>query len=225
MVGGYLSGIFASSPIGPLQQHMARVVECVDHLQPFFQAVLNGDETVRGQQLKEIVRLEHVADELKKELRLKLPTSLFMPVDRRDMLEILSMQDEVAGVARDLAGMVDARAMSLPTEIREPYMELLETCIRACHEAAQAISELDELIETGFDNSERKRVGTVLAELDGTEQLTDQQAAGLSAGIMALEDSHPPVQIMFLYRLVDLTAGIADCAQRVGSRLQLTLAR
>jgi hypothetical protein len=30
---------------------------------------------------------------------------------------------------------------------------------------------------------------------------------------------------MFLYRAIDLTSTVADCAQRVGSRLQLTLAR
>jgi predicted phosphate transport protein (TIGR00153 family) len=225
MVGGYLTGIFGSSPVRPLQTHMTQVVECVTQLAPFFEAVLSGDTQARQASLQKIVQLEQAADELKKELRLNLPTSLFMPVDRRDMLQVLTMQDKVAGVARDIAGLVDARDMALPAEMREAYMELLATCIQSCTQAHSAISELDELIETGFDNSERKRVNKMLNELDDLEHQTDQQAAALSAIIMGLEASYPPVQIMFLYRLIDLTAKIADCAQRVGSRLQLTLAR
>lgn len=225
MVGGYLSGIFASSPIGPLQHHMKHVVECVSRLEPFFDAVLSGDTQKRHSIYEEIVVLENGADDLKKELRLNLPTSLFMPVDRRDMLSMLTMQDKVAGAARDIAGLVDGRSMILPQEIQEGYMGLVKTCIKSCAQAHEAIGELDELIETGFDNSERKRINQMLSELDGLEHQTDLQAADLERILMKLEDSVPPVQIMFLYRLVEKTAKIADRAQRVGSRLQLTLAR
>ena len=225
MVGGYLTGIFASSPIGPLQKHMERVVECVRQLTPFMQAVLDGDTERRHALAQDMVKLENAADELKKELRLHLPTSLFMPIDRRDMLEILAMQDEVAGVARDLTGMMDARAMTIPESMGPGFLELANTCVQACEQAYTAISELDELIETGFDNAERTRIGGMLNELDALEHWTDEQAAALAGTLMALEAELPPVQVMFLYRAIDLTSTIADCAQRVGSRLQLTLAR
>lgn len=225
MVGGYLSGIFASSPIGPLQKHMERVLECVAQLVPFFEAVLAGNAEQRTALHEHIVLLEHKADRLKKDLRLHLPTSLFMPIDRRDMLEILAMQDEVAGVARDLSGLVHARSMTIPEPLQAVYRDLVRTCVDACEQAHNAIKELDELIETGFDNSERTRIGEMLNELDNLEHQTDEQAAELSAILMSLEDELPPVQVMFLYRAIDLTATIADCAQRVGSRLQLTLAR
>jgi predicted phosphate transport protein (TIGR00153 family) len=225
MVGGYLSGIFASSPIGPLQKHMERVVECVSQLTPFLEAVLDGDTERRHAIAEDIVRLEHKADELKKELRLHLPTSLFMPIDRRDMLEVLAMQDEVAGVTRDLTGMMDARSMTIPESMSAGFLELARTCVQAVEQAHTAISELDELIETGFDNSERTRIGGMLSELDALEGWTDEQAAALAGSLMALEDDLPPVQAMFLYKAIDLTSNIADCAQRVGSRLQLTLAR
>ncbi len=225
MVGGYLSGIFASSPIGPLQKHMERVVECVQQLTPFMEAVLDGDAERRHAITQDIIRLEHKADDLKKELRLHLPTSLFMPIDRRDMLEILSMQDEVAGVTRDLTGMMDARSMTIPEPLGPGFLELARTCVQACEQAHTAIRELDELIETGFDNAERTRISGMLNELDAIEHWTDEQAAALAGTLMALEDDLPPVQAMFLYRAIDLTSNIADCAQRVGSRLQLTLAR
>jgi predicted phosphate transport protein (TIGR00153 family) len=225
MIGGYLSGIFASSPIGPLQQHMAGVLACVTELRGLTDAVIRGDMASRDAHHQRIVDLEHEADERKKDLRLHLPTSLFMPIDRRDMLEILTMQDEVAGAVRDVAGMICGRNMALPEPITEAYLQLVETCIRACEEADRAISELDELIETGFDNSERQRISAMLVELDATEHESDVQAAAIARLLMELEDDYHPVHVMFLYRVLDKTAEVADRAQRVGSRLQLTLAR
>ena len=41
----------------------------------------------------EICRLESEADEIKNDIRGHLPKSIFMPVDRRDLLEILILQD------------------------------------------------------------------------------------------------------------------------------------
>ncbi|MEJ2533905.1 MAG: TIGR00153 family protein [Gammaproteobacteria bacterium] len=225
MIGGYLSGIFASSPIGPLQQHMKKVLKCVRELWPFTQAVVRGDTEAVAAHHARIIELEREADDLKKELRLDLPTSLFMPIDRRDMLEILTMQDKVAGAVRDVAGIITGRSMSIPEPMAEPYEHLVNTCVRACEQAFKAISELDELIETGFDNAERKRISGMLVELDATESETDVQAANLRNLLMELEDDYHPVHIMFLYRVLDRTATIADRAQRVGSRLQLTLAR
>ena len=225
MKGAYLSGIFAHSPIGPLQKHMSDVLECVKELQPFIQAVLAGDTQQRTLHHERIIELEQHADKLKKKLRRHLPTSLFMPIDRRDMLEILHMQEKLADAVRDVAGILAGRNMQLPEVMAQPYLELVETCISACKKAHEAIRELDELIVTGFDNSERKRISEMLAELDNLEATTDTQSAALSQTLMSLENDYPPVHVMFLYRVLDRTATIADRAQSVGSRLQLILAR
>ena len=225
MVGGYLSGIFGSSPVRPLQKHMEQVVECVNELIPYVEAVLAGDKTSRDLHHKRIIDLEHKADDLKKELRLQLPSSLFMPIDRRDVLEVLTMQDFVAGAVRDVAGVIVGRNMVIPENMASNYRELVATCVKSCEQAYLAINDLDELIETGFGDNERERVGNLLIELDHIEQTTDEQAITLCHLIFALEDELPPVNVMFLYRVINKTSGIADRAQRVGSRLQLMLAR
>jgi len=225
MVGGYLSGIFGSSPVRPLQEHMKKVVECVHELLPFVDAVLAGDVNRRKEHHEHIIRLEHEADRLKKDLRLHLPTSLFMPVDRRDVLEVLTMQDRVAGAARDVAGIIVGRNMAIPDPMKAGFREFVATCVAACDKASETIRELDELIETGFDKSERERVSKLLGELDAIEHQTDEQAVRLGNILFELEPNLPPVAVMFLYRVLDKTGGIADRAQRVGSRLQLMLAR
>jgi hypothetical protein len=225
MSGSYLSGIFGKSPVRPLQEHMEKVVSCVSELIPFTQAVLNNDQPARVLHHQKIVAMENEADALKKELRLHLPNSLFMPIDRRDVLEVLTMQDMVAGRARNVAGLIIGRDMQIPDTMAKGYEELVHRCIDACTQAYTAIRELDELIETGFGKAERERVGGLLYELDVIEQHTDEQQIGLRGELFKLEDELHPVNVMFLYKVIDSTGGIADRAQRVGSRLQLMLAR
>lgn len=225
MVGGYLSGIFGASPVRPLQEHMKQVLACTRELPAFTAAVIEGDDARRNQHHANIIDLEHRADALKKDLRLHLPTSLFMPVDRRDVLEVLTMQDRVAGAVREVAGVIVGRRMRIPASMQGQFQQLVDTCVAACAKAHDAIRELDELIETGFDKSERDRVGNLLRELDAIEHESDEQLIRLYRELFELEDKMPPVQVMFLYRVLDRTAGIADRAQRVGSRLQLMLAR
>ena len=225
MSGSYFSKIFGKSPVTPLQEHMEKVVQCVNELTPFTRAVLNCDDQARDVHHQNIITMENEADALKKELRLRLPSSLFMPIDRRDILEVLTMQDMVAGSARDVAGLISGRNMRIPKSLAKGYKKLVKRCIDSCIQAHIAISELDELIETGFGKIERKRVGRLLIKLDSIEQATDEQQVVLRSELFKLENELHPVNIMFLYKVIDKTGTIADRAQRVGSRLQLMLAR
>ena len=225
MSASYLSGIFGNSPVKPLQEHMEKIVACVSELTPFTKAVLKNDQPGLILHHQNIVTMENEADALKKDLRLRLPSSLFMPIDRRDVLEVLTMQDMVAGSARDVAGLIIGRNMIIPKSMAKGYKKLVKRSIDACKQAYIAISELDELIETGFGKVERKRVGRLLIKLDVIEQDTDAQQVLLRNELFKLENELHPVNIMFLYKIIDLTGNIADRAQRVGSRLQLMLAR
>jgi predicted phosphate transport protein (TIGR00153 family) len=225
MSASYLSGIFGNSPVRPLQEHMEKIVACVSELTPFTKAVLKHDEQGLAIHHQNIVTMENEADALKKDLRLRLPSSLFMPIDRRDVLEVLTMQDMVAGSARDVAGLIFGRNMVIPKSMAKGYKKLVKRSIDACKQAYIAISDLDELIETGFGKVERKRIGRLLIKLDVIEQHTDELQVVLRNELFKLENELHPVNIMFLYKVIDLTGNIADRAQRVGSRLQLMLAR
>jgi len=106
--------LFGTSPVRPLQKHMEKVVECVSQLEPLFDAVIANDLVSVDQIQERIVALEHDADDLKHDLRLNLPRSLFLPVERRDLLEVLTMQDKIANRAKDIAGIIRGRRMPSP---------------------------------------------------------------------------------------------------------------
>ncbi|MGB5395593.1 MAG: TIGR00153 family protein [Gammaproteobacteria bacterium] len=224
-IGSYMSGIFGSSPVAPMQQHMDKVMVCVTELVPLFNAVMREDWESVAEHRNTISNLEKDADKLKKELRLHLPKGLFMPVSRQDLLEVLSMQDMIANKSKDIAGVILGRKMTLPDVIHEDYIHYVQRCVDACRQAQTAINQLDELVETGFSGHEIKLVSDMIHKLDLIESDTDALEAAIRNKIFAIEKELNPVDVMFLYKIIEWTGEVADRAQRVGSRLQLMLAR
>ncbi|MCB1871680.1 MAG: DUF47 family protein, partial [Gammaproteobacteria bacterium] len=90
-----ISAMFGKSPFKAMQKHMRIVDECVAEVPGLFQALVDNDAALISQKDK-IFEKEEAADELKNTLRHHLPKSIFMPVDRRDLLELLDMQDSIA---------------------------------------------------------------------------------------------------------------------------------
>lgn len=224
-VGDYLSGIFGNSPVKPMQQHMQQVIACVSELIPFFQAVIaqkwDEADTIQGK----ISLMEKEADKLKKQIRLHLPKGMFMPVSRRDLLEVLTMQDRIANAAKDIAGTILGRKMVLPEQISGDYLPFVQRCVDACLQAQTAINELDELVETGFRGHEVNLVQSMIQELDVIESDTDKLEMKIRHAVYSIEKELPPIDAMFLYKVIERTGDVADRAQQVGSRLQLLLAR
>lgn len=220
----YLTNLFGRSPIRPLQEHMVKVHACVQQLKTLFYAVIADDQDAVAKAREDIVRLEHDADKLKWELRHHLPTGLFMPVDRRDLLDVLMMQDKIANQAKDIAGLILGRHMSLPKPMHELFIKYGERSIAASTQALKIIQELDELVETGFRGIEVERVQDMISDLNAIESETDKLQIGLRDILFGLEDDLRPTDVMFLYQLIEGVGKVADLAQRVGSRLQLLLA-
>ena len=197
----------------------------MSQLEPLFDAVLADDRAAVNEVQERIVALEHDADDLKHDLRLHLPRSLFLPVERRDLLEVLTMQDNIANRAKDIAGLIRGRRMSLPADVGPRFKDFVKRGIDACLQAQKAVNELDELVETGFRGAEVALVQDLINELDRIETDTDTIQVEVRAKVFAIERDLPPIDAMFLYRVIDWTGDIGDRAQRVGSRLQLMLAR
>ena len=217
--------LFARSPIGPLQEHMEKVHAACAALPQFFQAVFSNNWAEVEKERNNIAQLEHEADDMKKELRLHLPKSLFMPVARTDILEMLQLQDLIANRAKDISGIVLGRRMQFPEKIQTLYLNFLQRCIDAAAQANKVISELDNLLETGFSGEEVNIVENMIHELDKIENDTDAMQIAIRYELFQLEKNMNPIDVMFLYKVFDWTGDLADRAQRAGNQLQVMLAK
>jgi len=222
---GSIFNVFGPSPIRPIEQHMRKVTQCAKKLHPFLTAVLSGDWENANILQQKIATLETEADRIKRDLRLHLPAGLFLPVSRTDLLELLSAQDRIANKAEDIAGLIVSRQMIIPQALAEHLMLFLEQCIDAAKQACKAINELDELLESGFRGSEVKIVEEMIMKLDEVEHDCDDKLADIRHRIFELEKELPPIEVIFLYKLVQWIGDLADHAQTVGGRLQILIAR
>ena len=218
-------GIFGRSPIKPMQKHMDKIHACVVELMPFFRHSLGKDWENAAKRQKNIIELEASADELKKEIRLHLPNSLLMPVARTDLLGLLTSQDKIASKVKHIAGLVYGRRMGFPELVVDKYMEFLQRSIDASALAKKAINELDELVETGFRGKEAKIVENMILELDQVERDTDNKHVELRQVLFSIEKDLDPIDVIFLYKVIDWTSELADRAQHVGHRLESLLAQ
>jgi predicted phosphate transport protein (TIGR00153 family) len=221
----FLSGVFGRSPARPLQQHMAKVVACVSELVDFFEGAIANDWDRAAKARENVSRLENEADAMKTDIRLHLPNTLFMPVARADILDLVTVQDKVANKAKDITGLMTGRRMQIPAGLGDPFLAFVKRTIDAVAQASKSIEELDELFETGFRGAEAEAVQSMIKELDRIEKDTDRMQIDIRARLFRIEKELPPIDAIFLYNIIEWVGDIADDAQRIGSRLHLMLAR
>ena len=217
--------LFGKSPFTALQTHMREVVDCARDVRPLIQALADSDQAEVDKIKNRIFEREAKADEIKNELRLHLPKSLFMPVDRRDLLEILHLQDTIANRAQDIAGLLFERKMTIPPFMQEPLIALTARCIDTCEHSLSVIEELDELLALGFRGREAEKVNDMLKELNDIEDETDELGIALARALFEHEDEMKPVSVMMWYQLIEWIGDLADYAEKVGDRLRLLIAK
>ena len=220
-----ISNMFAGSPVKPLQEHIGKVHECVKRLDPFFKAVIAKDYDQVAVIQKEIHKLEVEADDLKHNLRIQLPNSLFMPMPRERILDIVLNQDRLANKTKEIAGYVNGRQMELPEELEALMLEFVSQSIAASRQAKKIVNELDELVEVGFRGREVSSVEEMINDLDDIEYGADKLGTQINNALFVIEKSLDPIDAVFLYRVIQNVGEVADIAQRVGARLELLLAR
>ncbi|WP_415884985.1 TIGR00153 family protein [Neptuniibacter sp. PT8_73] len=217
--------MFARSPFKPMQDHIAKAQECAVELIPFIDAVIADDWNEAEKVQARIAVLEGEADAMKKEIRQNLPKSIFLPVPRTDLLEVVRMQDKIANRAKDIAGIMLGRQMKVPTEMQQDMKDYVRVALQTSEQALTALKELDELVNSGFGGHEIDVIEKMLEKLDALEHNTDEHERAIRLKLFSIEKELPPVDVMFLYQVISSIGDLADRAQQVGSRLQLLVAR
>ena len=223
MVQSTIADMFGKSPVKPIQQHMEKVLEAAELLPAFIAAAQEDSWSEAGALQKEIVALEREADKLKHGLRTMLPKRLFMPISRGDVLQLVTTQDRIANLSKDIAGLMTGRKMTFPKKLYPLLTKYVEEVLEVSRHALTAISQLDEVFEVGFSRRELKSIDEMIATINKLEKRTDKQQVKLRAALFKMEDKLPPVDVMFYYKIIELIGEIADYAERTGNRLQILI--
>ena len=217
-----IARLFGKSPFAPLQTHMDRVASCVGKLPELFQALLIGDLVGIEAAADQISKLEHDADLTKNDIRNHLPKSLFMPVDRGSLLEILALQDQLADQAESIAHRAALRAFQLPEPMREGFTLLCKKNLEAFWLVREVMRELDELLESSFGGIEAEKVKGMTEQIAFLEYQNNLQQRELLK-VLYHDDSLSYPLFHLILRLIEQIGSIACLSEKLGNRVRMLL--
>ncbi len=220
-----LVGLLGKNPFKPLQAHMHLVMECVALVRPLMEAVIAHDPERVSEVRKQITKAEHEADLAKDELRDNMPRTVFLPVSRTDLLELLHHQDDIADGAEDAAILADMKPLQTPEGMGEEILEFVDICLEAARSAETVVGRLDELIETGFTGPEADEVLDLIRTIGQQEWKADKAAFKLTRRLLADDDTPDCIDVFLWMKLFEALGNIANAAEQVGNYLRLMLSR
>ncbi len=220
-----IGALFGRSPIRPLQGHMGAVQSCVASLQKLVEASIAADWQSADALAQEINSSKQDADEIKRDTRMHLTRSVFLPVARTDLLELVSIQDQIGYNCKQVAQLPLLRKSSFPGDLGPAIAGFCSATLKVSESALATINELDELFETSFKGREAGFVEKLINQFQEMEAQSEEGTSAIQGQLLQLEDSLNPVDVIFHYKLIDLLADIAHSARKAGSQLLMFMAR
>jgi len=218
-----IAGLFGKSPFTPLQRHMQSVRECIDKVPVLFEELEKNDFEGISRTAKEISNLEHVADLTKNDIRLNLPKGLFLPVDRGNLLEILSLQDSLADKAEDIGMLLTLKQVKLPEDLKILFKTFLAKNLEAFQKANEIINQLDELLEYSFGGREAIKVNELIDEVAFKEHEADKLQHELVKLLFNLNLSIPFQDFILLKQLIGEISSISNLSEKLAYRIRIML--
>ncbi|MCD6540842.1 DUF47 family protein [Candidatus Bipolaricaulota bacterium] len=177
--------LFEQPPTFLFVEHGKKVCRASEYLLEVMEAFVKGEDI---SSLKaEVDRWEHEADQIKHQIRKKLPRSdLFLPMARGDLMDLLWQQDEIADKAQDAVHLLSLLPLSLPQDLRalwdritaglrggqRAYCELVEHLERHLKGERQLAGRMRELLaeigeeEHGVSTAEDRFVEAIYRQRD-----------------------------------------------------------
>lgn len=215
--------LFAKNPFRSLKEHMKKTMLCVERTHDLFDALFEGNKERVGELAKEISQLEHECDVIKQEIRTHLTNSVFLPVDRKDILLVLSNMDNIADYAEDLGVLLTLRWMELPKELHGPFLDLLHRAHDVVQASALVIDSLDQLLETGFSGPDAKEMLKRIDEIDRLEHVADKAQDVFGKALFAKEDEFKPAALFMWIKIANKVGDLANASERMVNHIRWML--
>ena len=217
--------ILEPSPFHLLQKHALAVQSVMEGLIEIFKYKMLSNESLTLKAYQDAVEHEHKADILKRKLRTFLNENVFLPVSRRDLLEVILLQDSIANKIKDVAGLFFSRNMKvLPVWVGtwETFVQTLELSVRL---VVQLNEDLVHMLEAGFHSRMQQVLLDTVEQLDVCESEHDDLLVVLRRSLYEVEKDMSPIDVWFYYQLLERMGHVTDIARRLGFQLVTLVTR
>jgi hypothetical protein len=217
--------IFGVSPFIPIMEHMKKVKECVDFLPSFFNKYLEKNYEGAKAIFKDICKREHEADEIKKDIRDRLPKNFMLPVARPDILNYLKQQDNIADAAEDSGALCMLKNLSLPKELHQLLKDLLDKNIRTVEKTAEISASLGDLTKSGFNKKMSGYVHELIKEVEFMEWECDKLQMCFFKKLFQIEKEMDPISVILWFDIVHEITDLSNASENVGEQMRMMLAK
>ncbi len=215
-----LLNLFAKSPFAPLQKHMQDVNECVMKVKEIFEAMEANDSKSVSRIAREISKLEAKADTTKNELRNHLPGGLFMPISKTALLEILSLQDDIADDCEDIGVLLTLKDLTLKDVFKDDFKSFLNKNFETYELVKEIINEFDNLLETSFTGREAEKVKSMVSNVALKEHETDLTQRKLLKNIFKNEDQFTHAEFQLWLLILREIRTLSNTSEKLAHRIR-----
>ena len=219
------SKLFGTSPFKPRKKHMNIANECAMHMPRAMEAFFKGDKETLKEIKHSISQLEGDADKILEEMQSRLPKTMFLPVDRRDLLDVLEMQEAIADRTQDIIGLMLDLPMDVPEEMQKPISRLVNRVTDGVTGAYNIVKSFEDLVETGFKGRHVEKTQGLIHDVVGIETDADTIGTDITHTLFSCAKKMDPVSVVFLYKLIGWIDDLADYSEKLAIRARLLLAR
>jgi len=218
-----IAKLFGKSPFSPLITHMKKVVTCVNELPLLLEAIEKDDSKAVENLVKHISKLEHEADLTKNDIRNHLPKSIFLPIDRSHLLEILSLQDSLADQAEDITVVATLHSLKDFGKLKDDFTLFFNENIASVNMVHDVIKEINDLIETSFGGIEAQKVKEMVDAISLKEHEIDKLQYAFLKKIYSMGSSLDHVSFHHWISLIKEIGELSNIAEKLGNRIRMVL--
>ncbi|QDU32448.1 hypothetical protein KS4_04800 [Poriferisphaera corsica] len=218
-----IAKLFGRSPFIPIQTHMDKIKQCVDLINPLTDAFLIHDMAKVEQVAEEISRLEHAADETKHDIQNALRKGMFLAVDRSKLLDIIAIQDGLAGKTENFATLLTIKALNCPDSIKDTFKSFLAKNLEAVAGVVEIVKRLDELLESSFGGAEAQQVAQMVHKVAVLEHEADVIQRSLLKSIFAHEKDFSHGEFYLWLRIFKQAGELANLSETLANKIRSTL--
>ena len=218
-----IARLFGKSPFAPLQQHMEKVSACIGKLAEIFTLFFEKRSSEIEPLVPILSKLEHEADLTKNDIRNHLPKSLFLPIDRSQILDILALQDSIADKSEDIANLFNLMIIEPIDSVMGEFKALVEKNLEAFEDVAKISHEMEKLIEASFGGNEAQRVKEMVDQSSYREYESDLLKQKLMKQFFSQADTLTPPAFYIWTRLIEEVGELSHLCEKLAIRIRMIL--
>jgi len=215
-----LEKFFGGSPFVKIEEHARKVHECVELIKPLSDALISGDHQVIERLHDQMSKREHEADEVKTGLRYQLSNMFMLSVNKKDLMMLLSLLDDVADAAEDYSVVLIIRKTTLHPKLVDSFTAFVTQVIKVSEHLLDLAKQLTTLVESSFSGNEAELFMNAIDEIGQEEWKADKLQRQFAIKFYELENEIDPTTLAFYDKFSRSLSEVANCAERTAKYLR-----